>query len=515
MTKSGRERFGPVIAAIAVLLHSASGRAAIAAEIAWTCAETTQSNAACGLATCPDTRLTSADALAALRSAVGMRHCALCRCDADGSGSVSATDAVRILKAAAGQNVEIVCPSCVSLTPIMENAATAISLDVAYWSRFRVASAGDGSVVFAWNGPDALHVGAFDRELSPKFEPLVLTTESQAGSAVSSFVLCGASGGGMIAAWTLATQLDQPIPHDYPNLGDAWFARVTSSGEASPVFPVNGEDVGTQAPIGIDCVPADGTTRLIWISRCEGMREFQQDAFTPFSPEGCPDDGIYTQTFTADGSASGISEHVTMPTHGADSFYARVAPLRDGGMVLDAAGRHLRLSATGHLDNIASGDAGFGSLALDCGAGIQRCVHITWAPLVVKGLDGNDPGRTSETLLLEEVLVESSTPGPEPSLVTVGPSHATTACDVHGFCVIVWVRERRSFYSDYESSDSLNIVAQAFDVFSGELGQQIELFQGAWVGEASPSIVNVAERRFVLALRTDSGTISLRSLKID
>ena len=60
----------------------------------------------------PPASVTASDALFALRAGVGLETCALCSCDADGSGSVAATDALTILRAAVGQPVTLNCPPC-------------------------------------------------------------------------------------------------------------------------------------------------------------------------------------------------------------------------------------------------------------------------------------------------------------------------------------------------------------------------------------------------------------------
>lgn len=59
-----------------------------------------------------DGDVTAADALAALRAAVGAIACAVCICDADGSGGVFAADALRLLQAAVGLDVQLECGSC-------------------------------------------------------------------------------------------------------------------------------------------------------------------------------------------------------------------------------------------------------------------------------------------------------------------------------------------------------------------------------------------------------------------
>jgi len=56
--------------------------------------------------------ITAADALAALRSAVGAATCAPCVCDVDASGKITASDALSILANAVGRNITLHCPAC-------------------------------------------------------------------------------------------------------------------------------------------------------------------------------------------------------------------------------------------------------------------------------------------------------------------------------------------------------------------------------------------------------------------
>jgi len=56
--------------------------------------------------------ITAPDALAILRAAVGSQSCDPCRCDSDGSNSVTAADALRILQVAVGLDRELGCPAC-------------------------------------------------------------------------------------------------------------------------------------------------------------------------------------------------------------------------------------------------------------------------------------------------------------------------------------------------------------------------------------------------------------------
>jgi hypothetical protein len=47
-----------------------------------------------------------------LRTAVGLDTCDPCLCDTDGSGNVTATDALAILRLAVGQVIPVRCPAC-------------------------------------------------------------------------------------------------------------------------------------------------------------------------------------------------------------------------------------------------------------------------------------------------------------------------------------------------------------------------------------------------------------------
>jgi hypothetical protein len=56
--------------------------------------------------------VTATDALAALQAAVGLFPCPLCVCDVNGSGLVSASDALSILSFSVGQATSLLCPPC-------------------------------------------------------------------------------------------------------------------------------------------------------------------------------------------------------------------------------------------------------------------------------------------------------------------------------------------------------------------------------------------------------------------
>jgi len=56
--------------------------------------------------------ITAVDALAVLRTVVGLASCELCVCDVDGSGMVLATDALIVLRRSVGLPVTLACPPC-------------------------------------------------------------------------------------------------------------------------------------------------------------------------------------------------------------------------------------------------------------------------------------------------------------------------------------------------------------------------------------------------------------------
>jgi len=67
-----------------------------------------------------DGSVTASDALSILRAAVGTDSCDECVCDVDGSGSVAATDALIALNFAVGENVDLACPPCATTTSTTE-----------------------------------------------------------------------------------------------------------------------------------------------------------------------------------------------------------------------------------------------------------------------------------------------------------------------------------------------------------------------------------------------------------
>ena len=56
--------------------------------------------------------ITATDALFVLRTAVGLSACLPCVCDADASGSIVASDALRVLSASVRQDIEMLCVPC-------------------------------------------------------------------------------------------------------------------------------------------------------------------------------------------------------------------------------------------------------------------------------------------------------------------------------------------------------------------------------------------------------------------
>jgi hypothetical protein len=69
----------------------------------------------CGEAADPE-GVSSSDALVVLRVAVGTAECADCICDIDASGSITAGDAMAVLRRAVGQNAQLRCPCCETTT---------------------------------------------------------------------------------------------------------------------------------------------------------------------------------------------------------------------------------------------------------------------------------------------------------------------------------------------------------------------------------------------------------------
>ncbi|HXC52498.1 MAG TPA: hypothetical protein VN634_16575 [Candidatus Limnocylindrales bacterium] len=82
----------------------------------WECPEVAATEGSCGQSICPEDGVQAADALEALKAAVGSAYCASCRCDVDSNGSVTASDAIRILRSAVGTAGDLNCPACNSLT---------------------------------------------------------------------------------------------------------------------------------------------------------------------------------------------------------------------------------------------------------------------------------------------------------------------------------------------------------------------------------------------------------------
>ena len=55
---------------------------------------------------------TTSDALGVLRAATALDECRGCECDVDGSGRVSVTDALIVLRASILDRIGLSCPGC-------------------------------------------------------------------------------------------------------------------------------------------------------------------------------------------------------------------------------------------------------------------------------------------------------------------------------------------------------------------------------------------------------------------
>lgn len=66
----------------------------------------------CGVPVSGGPQPKTSDALYALKAAIGAVECDLCACDVNDSGSLTAGDALAILQAAVGGDVDLVCPAC-------------------------------------------------------------------------------------------------------------------------------------------------------------------------------------------------------------------------------------------------------------------------------------------------------------------------------------------------------------------------------------------------------------------
>lgn len=93
---------------MAVAMALAAGAAGFSPALA--------ANGDCGQPISSGSAVTSTDALAVLKAAVGLLSCLECVCDINGNGSIAATDALAALSIAVGQPVGLNCPSCTPTT---------------------------------------------------------------------------------------------------------------------------------------------------------------------------------------------------------------------------------------------------------------------------------------------------------------------------------------------------------------------------------------------------------------
>jgi len=78
----------------------------------------------CGQPSSEGPRPTASDALTILKAAVSLVDCELTVCDVDSSGTITPTDALRVLNAAVGQDIVLDCPADTTTTTTVSTTTT-------------------------------------------------------------------------------------------------------------------------------------------------------------------------------------------------------------------------------------------------------------------------------------------------------------------------------------------------------------------------------------------------------
>lgn len=452
----------------------------------WTCSRTSEPLGACGLVDCDDDVVSTGDALLVLRSAIDRTWCEPCRCDADGSGVVRATDALAILRKSVGFDGPLSCPSCNGL----EIVASQTTRDLSNTS-FDLAATGDGGVVVAHGWSDRI----FIQRLDPALVPTGLTNELEApGIRYSAPALCARADGSLAVGWSAYADTNLPLPHDYDDPVNVRFASIDAAGNPTDIIVADPPVNGVQDIHGVLCRPS-GETAVLWGSRAQGWREWSAGSFLEYPVSDAPADGIHMQRFDAAGHPAGKSKTILDSPNWTEPVDAG-----SGRILLTRRAHVLLLSGAGSVISDAQVmSPSPASMPYDCSPGVDRCVGLTSGSAVAWVFDPLAPASSKSVMVHEQEVSFVS-----PNFQFRWSDEPRVACDRDGICIVSWNLMQEVISPDLESTgpESIGFFGRALHLGTGEIGPEVPLASNRIERVASGRFVNVEDsgRRFALRL---------------
>jgi hypothetical protein len=364
----------------------------------------------------------------------------------------------------------------VALSAELDGPEAVVNVSFRYGAaEFVVTGAGDAEFVLGWvqfDGTTSVSLIArrYGTALQPNGSDLVLAGPTS--RALVNLSACGRIDGGYSMAWGEVTTAE----------GNGFASNVLGDDGTSGAFRVHPNEIGRQKPTDIACLP-DGDAAVVWTNRCEA---------TPSECATEPANGSYVRVFSAVGEPIAPTQDVVI---GQGPYqYAWLAPTGENGFALmtgtlletrDSQGRRIASATTTRGPGLEGKlecpiDAACVGLFSNDDVG----VHVQWF----------DPRSFDGAIDVEVAPVSREAPR-----VRVIPRTPSIACDADGQCLIVWLAQRETRFSDYFENESLGIDARIMDARTGVLGPTTRLVTtdaGFW---GRPEVATFGERRFILA----------------
>jgi hypothetical protein len=455
-------RLSSVLLAIQILACPASALA-----LDWKCSDVGFGEEGCGFATCGDPLRTTADALFVLRAAVNDSDCSRCRCDADGSGSVRATDALLILRFVVGQHANLFCTACNDLQVV--ESTTTVTYDEVIDD---VAGTEDGGLLVVSRDGGSIVARKLDAALVENGPAQRVETGQ---SSLLGSLACAGSAGNVAVAWDWRPETDFPVPHDYDDIGNVRFAVLPAGASSAEPIDAHVPVKGSQTLLGILCRAGGGFT-TIWKSSDYAYTEVSEGALSFYDVVGGPLNGVYLRSYDEHGEPLEEPALVVGTLNQPFWTWSRPAPSPAGRMVIGSRDLVFVVSKSGSVTASADlvANTYFGSSAIvTCSNEVARCV----AMLSSSGIRAHvfDPVAPSSSLFLflRGIEVENG----EPHSRITEPTPGTVACDQLGICVATWTLTRRLDVSPEEPNEVefLGSFGRAFDLRSGDVGMEFPL----------------------------------------
>jgi hypothetical protein len=374
--------------------------------------------------------------------------------DFNGDGAVQTSDALRVLRAALGVEVELDCPVCA----LVATSTLTSQVSAGSGSAFSITFVGGIDRVAIFSSPSSSDYGSvFSRSIDGdlKLGPTVFVAGLEEGRSLTNPAAC-ASADEFVVAWTDEVAWEYVSTEPTTNASDVGLLLP-----GLPRLHANADTFGSQLLPSVACL-ADGGAAVSWISVCNAWIREDGYGYT-IRPAHCdnePEDGSYVRVFRADGMPAGPAELVSTDIR---NGAMPIAGLSDGRFVLLIRDRIEVRGSNGQLFLSRQHAPVSSENALECKG--THCIASRDATIFAftgDDLDGGIP------------IVVRATQSPAPNR-WIRAEQLRASCEIGGRCLATFVLTEESLVNNSRHSRVLGNYVRPFDRSTGQLGQELRL----------------------------------------